>query len=138
VTRRTSIAAYHHLVEEGALSRRRSQVYAVVFRYGPMTAQECFKSLGLETNQSGRFTELRDMGLLYEQGTKTCNVTGREAISWDVTELADPIPLKKQKFDTAPLRILLNEYALTDSCKCTLFDQSCRYCRALDVLKEAV
>jgi hypothetical protein len=61
-------------------------------RYGPMTANECFEILQswkgprfrYESNTCARFTELRDMGLLVELGTRQCQITGQEVILWEI------------------------------------------------------
>lgn len=92
--RNTSIDAYQELRESGKLGRLRWTVYDHLFSCGPATGQECFKALKLETNQSGRFTELRDMGLIKEVGTLVCRVTGREVIGWDVTDRSAPVERK--------------------------------------------
>ena len=62
---------------------------------------------------SSRFTELRDLGVIYEKGIKKCSVTGRNVIEWDLT---DRLPIKfknnnktkKQKVNDAinSLRVL--------------------------------
>jgi len=87
--RRTSIEAYEALKESGKLSRLRWIIYDYLFHNGPATAQEAFKALGLQTNQSGRFTELRQLGVIEEVGRAQCRVTGREVIAWDVTERSE-------------------------------------------------
>ena len=41
--------------------------------------------LGLKTNQSGRFTELKNLGVIHEVGVRKCKVTGYKVTEWDVT-----------------------------------------------------
>lgn len=94
--RQTSIDAYHEMESKGLLTGRRWEIYDIVFNHGPMTATEVFQQLGLKTNQSGRFTELRDMGVLCEVQVRKCSVTGMKVIEWDVTpNLPRAIPKKK-------------------------------------------
>lgn len=98
-SRKTSREAYEQLKESGKLSRLRWIIYDYLFHHGPATAQECFKALKLETNQSGRFTELRDLGVVEEVGRTTCRVTGREVIAWDVTDRAELAAAAKETSD---------------------------------------
>jgi hypothetical protein len=90
-TRQTSLEAYDEIKESGTLSRVRWTVYDYLYSFGPSTGMECFKGIGLETNQSGRFTELRDQGFIREVGTLVCKITGREVIGWDVTSRTEPL-----------------------------------------------
>lgn len=83
--RKTSIATFYEIRDEGLLSRMRFVIYECLFCHGPLTAQEVFKRLSLESNQSGRFTEMREMGVVYEVGERECRITGRDVIEWDVT-----------------------------------------------------
>ena len=92
--RETSIEAYEKILKEGLISPRRWEVYATVYNNGPMTSGEAFfiinktkTSTNLILSQSrARFTELRDMGLLKELGTKNCSITKNKVILWDVTK----------------------------------------------------
>ncbi len=93
-TRQTSIDCYRQIKSEGLLSKRRLQVYESIFNYAPCTASEVFNDKNLKTNQSGRFTELRDLGVIYEKGERLCKVTGRNVIEWDLTDRL-PVNIKK-------------------------------------------
>lgn len=103
MARYTSIQAYYHVKNSGVLSLRRWEVYHAILQLGRVTSAEAFKSqlndgLGGMTQSRARFTELRDMGFIYEDGTKVCNVTGRTAIAWRIcTELPDVLVKKKPK-----------------------------------------
>jgi hypothetical protein len=104
--RQTSIDCYNKIKEEGLLSKRRLQVYESIYNSAPCTASEVFKEKNLKTNQSGRFTELRDLGVIYEKGERICSITGRNVIEWDLT---DRLPIivkntnknKKQRINEA-------------------------------------
>jgi hypothetical protein len=102
-TRKTSIECFNKIKQEGLLSKRRLQVYESIFNYAPCTASEVFNDKNLKTNQSGRFTELRDLGVIYEKGERLCRITGRNVIEWDLT---DRLPVNfKNKNKTKKQRI---------------------------------
>ena len=92
-TRQTSIDCFNQIKQEGLLSKRRLQVYESIYNSAPCTASEVFKDKNLKTNQSGRFTELRDLGVIYEKGERVCSITGRNVIEWDLTDTL-PINIK--------------------------------------------
>lgn len=102
MARETSIEAYRYLVESGKLSERRLQVYQILFKYGPMSGGMVVEKARavLPISNSGtlntRLSELREMGLAKEVGTKECEVTGRKVIYWDVTSEKEPKPLKRK------------------------------------------
>ncbi len=85
-TRQTSIDCYHKIKEEGLLSKMRLNMLEAIFNNSPCTASEAFKALGCKTNQSGRITELKELGVIHEVQTRICNVTGRNVIEWDLTD----------------------------------------------------
>ncbi len=94
--RDTSIAVYRQIKEEGLLSKRRLQVYEIVFEHGPMTAKQLCRivypnSAGNFTGLQARLPELCEMGVLREVGKTTCQYTGREIYLWDVTS---KLPIK--------------------------------------------
>lgn len=101
--RETSIQAYRQIKQEGLLSKMRERVYDVVFHHGPCTSAEAYTLMTKVekapiTQSRARFTELRDQGVFKECGRKTCSVTGRTAILWDVTDqLPSQLPKKKKK-----------------------------------------
>lgn len=134
--RDTSLAAYRAIVDNGWLGRAQEAVYVCLYHYGPLTAQEVFKRLGMETNQSGRFTELRDMGLIKEAGERVCTVTARSVIEWDVTSSTSITPVRKIS-EKQQLRNLLHAYVLEypQSCGCHLYGrENCLMHRALDLI----
>ena len=83
--RQTSKDVYAEIKESGLMSHMRWLVYDQLYWGGPMTAQEVFKSLGCDTNQSGRFTEMREMGAIEEVGIRACTITGNDVIEWAVS-----------------------------------------------------
>ena len=107
MARRTSLEAWRAINQNGLLSKRRLEVYNVVFDFGPLTSAEAFrilnqnKPMGAITSSRARFTELRDAGVFYEVRERFCNATGRLAIEWDVTE---NLPIKKKSENASNAR----------------------------------
>jgi hypothetical protein len=118
MVRGTSIEAYNHIKEKGLLTGMRMAVYDAIYKSGECTSGEAFANYLSDNDKSGfitqsraRFTELREMGVVYEKYERPCKITGRTAIVWALTGDL-PIPLakkitKKQKFIT-----ILDELAL--------------------------
>lgn len=94
MVRDTSIEVYHQIHDEGLLSNRRLQVWDCIFEHGPMTASQVFQKLNIKTNQSGRLTELAEMGVIRETHKGSCPVTGREVYFWKTTNV---LPVKPKK-----------------------------------------
>jgi hypothetical protein len=92
-TRQTSSEAYRYLIENDILGKRQLEVYTTLYRYGALTANEVFNLIKTTTNRNfrfdsntrARFTELRNMDLIEEMGTRVCSITGRKVILWQVT-----------------------------------------------------
>jgi len=105
--RETSLVTFRQIKENGLLSEMRFKVYECVFNHGPMTSKEVFSRLMLETNQSGRFSELRDAGVLKEVGTMLSGATKRPAILWDVTwDLPQKVTRKSRR---AEIKLILSD-----------------------------
>lgn len=94
MTRETSIETYNAIKREGLLSKRRWEAYNLLFQHGPMTANELM-DVAERTKQanhivmetlSKRMSELRKMGAIKEVGERSCKITGRNCIEWDVTK----------------------------------------------------
>ena len=109
-TRQTSIDCYNKIKEQGLLSNMRFKVYEAILKKAPCTSGEAFATMTTKENQisqsRARFTELRELGVIYEKGEKQCTITGRNVIEWDLT---DRLPInikssnktKKQKINEA-------------------------------------
>jgi hypothetical protein len=111
MARETSIETYLKIKRSGLLSSRRLEIYECLFNKGPLTASQVFVLLGLETNQSGRFTELSEMEVIKEVGTITCPITNNTAILWDVTaklpvKIKRPVTASKKKKKTDALELM--------------------------------
>ena len=102
MARQTSIDCYNQIKAEGLLSNRRFEVYEAIFKNAPCTGAEAvmgiINSKNVYSQSRARFTELRNMGVIYEKGIKKCSITGRKVIEYDLT---DKLPIKPEKLITA-------------------------------------
>ena len=106
--RNTSVLAYNQIKEEGLLSKMRFYVYDLIFQHGPVNISQLIKiSEGggsgiINTGSiSGRISELVDRGVIEEDYTGKCPLTGRQTIFWRITnslpiELAPTIERKRE------------------------------------------
>lgn len=83
--RDTSILAYNTIKANGMLAKGCWRIYSYLYRHGPKTAREVFEALGLQTNQSGRFTVMHRWGVIRPIRKRVCTVTTFVAYEWDVT-----------------------------------------------------
>ena len=103
-TRQTSIDCYNKIKEEGLLSKMRLKVYEAILRKAPCTSGEAFAVMTTKENQisqsRARFTELRELGVIYEVQNRKCSITGMNVIEWDLTDnLPKEAKLRKTKKD---------------------------------------
>ena len=89
-TRQTSIDCYNEIKANGLLSKKRLEVYEAILKNAPCTSGEAFATMMTKKNQisqsRARFTELRELGVIYEKGIRKCRITGRNVIEWDLTD----------------------------------------------------
>ena len=85
----------------------RFRVYSALLAMGkPSTTREVYKTINVEKQEATRFTELRNLGVIYEVQNRKCTITGRTSIEWGLTDRL-PIKIKKsnktkkQKIDDA-------------------------------------
>ena len=103
MTRETSIDCYEQIKAEGLLSKRRMEVYEMLFQHGAMTANEIVrksKKVYPNTNASSfnaRLSELKARGAIIEVGEKKDAVSGNNCFVWDLT---DKLPTKPNKRET--------------------------------------
>ena len=91
-TRQTSIDCFNKIKQEGLLSKMRFQVYSALLSMGkPSTTREVYETMDVIKQEATRFTELRNLGVIYEVQNRKCTITGRTAIEWDLT---DRLPVK--------------------------------------------
>jgi predicted transcriptional regulator len=93
-TRQTSIDCFNQIKANGLLSKQRFEVYLALLNLGkPSTTREVYATMNVDKQEATRFTELRNLGVIYEKSTRKCNITGKTAIEWDLT---DKLPLKEK------------------------------------------
>lgn len=101
--RETSIRVYNQIKSEGLLSKMRLRVYEAILNNAPCTSGEALSSMLKSDNvlsqSRARFTELRDRGVIKEIGQRSCNITGRRAIIWDLT---DELPTEPEARNIRP------------------------------------
>jgi hypothetical protein len=97
MTRQTSIDCYHQIKAEGLLSDMRFSVYQALYNLNkPSTRREVYATMNVSNQESTRFTELRNLGVIYEKTTRKCSISGRTSIEWDLTDnIPDKSLLKK-------------------------------------------
>ena len=97
-TRQTSIDCYNEIKEEGLLSKMRFKVYESILTNAPCTSAEVLSTMlsknSAITSSRARFTELRELGVIYEVQNRKCTITRRTSIEWDLTDRL-PINIKK-------------------------------------------
>lgn len=99
MVRNTSIEVYHRIKDEGLLSRKRQEIYEVLFEQGPLTGNEIFKRIKgvshiVHANIHSRLNEMEKLGVAERIGEKICSVTGNNVDLWDVTS---KLPIKFDK-----------------------------------------
>ena len=98
-TRQTSIDCYNQIKSEGLLPKMRFEVYSALLLMGkPSTTREVYATMDVIKQEATRFTELRDMGVIYEVRTRECSITGKNVIEWDLT---DKLPTKIKKISNS-------------------------------------
>lgn len=89
-TRQTSIDCYNQIKQEGLLSKMRFKVYESILNNSPCTSAEALSTMlsknSAITSSRARFTELRELGVIYEVKNRKCTITGRTSIEWDLTD----------------------------------------------------
>lgn len=109
MTRLTSIQAYEQLVKSGALVGQYAELLSLVVRHGEGTASEILKGSKFDKNRNlarARFTELKERGLIVETGQRACEVTGRNALTWEATNRTAPLVDTRNKSATSKREIL--------------------------------
>lgn len=79
----TSLESFHDIKKE--LGKRQQYVLDGFEANGSCTNLELSRMLGLPINQiTPRTNELVKMGLVVEDGKRSCDVSGRKAIAWRI------------------------------------------------------
>lgn len=113
--RQTSIEALHRIRTQGLLSKRRFEIYDVLYQCGPATATEIavnmsgYKSPSKGNNVHARLCEMRERGVVTEVGERRCGISGLNVILWDVTS---KLPTQPQENREPTKSQLINSLAL--------------------------
>tara|TARA_B110001452_G_scaffold119868_1_gene99454 strand:+ start:121 stop:543 length:423 start_codon:yes stop_codon:yes gene_type:complete len=104
-TRQTSIDCYNEIKENKLLSKKRFEVFEAILKTAPCTSGEAFSTMTTKENQisqsRARFTELRELGVIYEKDVRKCRITNRNVIEWDLTgRLPKDVKLSKNNKKT--------------------------------------
>jgi hypothetical protein len=104
-TRQTSIDCYNEIKENKLLSKKRFEVFEAILKTAPCTSGEAFATMTTKENQisqsRARFTELRELGVIYEKDVRKCRITNRNVIEWDLTgRLPKDVKLSKNNKKT--------------------------------------
>ena len=104
-TRQTSIDCYNEIKENQLLSKKRFEVFEAILKTAPCTSGEAFSTMTTKENQisqsRARFTELRELGVIYEKDVRKCRITNRNVIEWDLTgRLPKDVKLSKNNKKT--------------------------------------
>jgi len=80
-------------VDSGVIQTRRQMIWTALQTLGIATANEVFeylkeqRQIGMiryDSNTRARMTELRDLGLIQEMGTRPCRITKQVCITWAI------------------------------------------------------
>lgn len=98
--RQTSVDCYNEIVTNGLLSKRRLEVYEIIYSNGPLTANEIVRISKVKypnTNPSSfnaRLSELKRCGVIIEVGEKRDDISNNNCYIWDLT---DRLPIKMEQ-----------------------------------------
>lgn len=111
-TRDTSREAFEELIASGKLPAAQGKILRAIVGGPDRTSGEICAALGLDNVNAwrARFTELQARGLIVENGTRKCTITGRTAIVWRFTDRTKPLAAQN-RVGTAKLRDLLKRAA---------------------------
>ena len=102
-----SINAYLEIKRNNLLPRVQMEVYDCIANHGPITRDAVLSRLGLKTHHSGRFTELKNKGVIEECGNVKNWSTGVSVVQYRITEnLPKKPPRSKKKQALLIIRVL--------------------------------
>jgi hypothetical protein len=98
--RAAAAESYRRLLAGRSLPRMHRLIVESIATHGPMTGTECYRAIerdhgiDLNYNTRTRFGELRELGLLREDGLRLCTITHRRVIVWAIGdgEPTEPAP----------------------------------------------
>ncbi len=115
----TSIEIFNKITNENLLSKKRGQVYKIVYAHGPMTGSQVskiFKERHISSQHSesirNRITELVQQGVVIEVGAGKCPITHNHVLWFDTTNYL-PQNLKRKLTQKEKKKKLIDKiYAL--------------------------
>jgi hypothetical protein len=80
----TSIKAYHEIIDEGLVGKRQTEVFELLIKNPNLTDTEIAIKLGYKdmNKTRPRRKDLVDLGMVIENGKRTCSITTRTVIQW--------------------------------------------------------
>ena len=123
MSRQTQVKAFQQILASDYIPKRHKQALEVLIKRGPLTQGELDHQVAVTDptwpKRSSRLSELRKMGLLTEDGTRVCSISGMDVILWAAVanERFTPLTAKKQKSKRAQLldavSVLMTKYEVT-------------------------
>jgi len=112
--KRTSIEAYNEIKESGLLGKRMFEVYSLIYKHGPISANDLIRVVrakGIDANQTGynaRFCELEQRGAIERSGF-TVDILSRKRCNTYIVSGNLPVPpLKRLGRDNQTILNVLN------------------------------
>jgi len=100
-----SLTTYEIIKKDGSLNTNQWKLYSILYdAKRPMTRNELLSRAGLQHNQSGRFTELIEMGVIEPTGEKRNSVKGCPS---DLLQVTGRLPTKPEKKPSSKNRAYL-------------------------------
>ena len=99
MVRETSRAVFEEIRDRGLLSRARFEVYSFLVSRGPMTGSEVNYFLNSRSAHK-RLSELLNLGVIREAGTRRCTRTGEHVLAWEVNGSLPIVPRKRKSTPT--------------------------------------
>ena len=129
--RPTSLETYRNIRENGLLSKRKWEVYDIVYKHGPITANEIVRMSkrkypnGNASSFNARLSELKTMGVAVEVDKTTDKVSGNSCFLWQLTDSLPTkiIPRPSAAKLRAALAMVYNHYDLPSHIKELIKDQ---------------
>jgi hypothetical protein len=87
--KKTSDEIFYRIKSEGLLSKLKWSVYEVIYKHGPITANEVWKfhlSHLQQRSVTPRTSELEELGVICEIIRRDCQVTGNNCVAWETTD----------------------------------------------------
>ena len=127
MVRDTSLEAYNKIKADGLLSKRKWQVYDIVYHNGPLTAHRIVEIAKIEspsanqTSFNARLSELEELGVIKSEGKEVHPVSGKNCYLWFSTGEM-PVDIDKKILKSTKIfacRWCHKWWELEDICECS-------------------